>query len=176
MKSRIALETVSSSPASPMCATARSCSRGQEAQREIEYLAEYREYRSKRAGVRHACLRTRIGRRPIDHERTRGRPGSIRDYLKGHVFSAIYRHPERGLNLATSPMRNLPLGSHVRVTGQPCSMKAINSESMFFTYCCVLRRILRCWLVLSDLGSKSRNRARRSVNCGFCRGRQGFSA
>ena len=36
---------------------------------------------------------------------------------KGHVFSAIYRHPERGLNLATSPMRNLPLGSHVRVTG-----------------------------------------------------------
>ena len=36
---------------------------------------------------------------------------------QGHVFSAIYRHPERGLNLPVSPMQNLPLGSRVRVTG-----------------------------------------------------------
>lgn len=35
----------------------------------------------------------------------------------GHVFSAIYRHPERGLNLAASPMRDVRLGSRVRVTG-----------------------------------------------------------
>lgn len=35
----------------------------------------------------------------------------------GHVFSAIYRHPERGLNLPVAPMRDLPLGSRVRVTG-----------------------------------------------------------
>lgn len=36
---------------------------------------------------------------------------------QGHVFSAIYRHPERGLDLPVSPMQNLPLGSRVRVTG-----------------------------------------------------------
>jgi diguanylate cyclase (GGDEF)-like protein len=36
---------------------------------------------------------------------------------QGHVFSAIYRHPERGLNLPTSPMRDVRLGSRVRVTG-----------------------------------------------------------
>ncbi|HUB31038.1 MAG TPA: GGDEF domain-containing protein [Terracidiphilus sp.] len=36
---------------------------------------------------------------------------------QGHVFSAIYRHPERGLNLPISPMRDLRLGSRVRVTG-----------------------------------------------------------
>ncbi len=36
---------------------------------------------------------------------------------QGHVFSAIYRHPERGLNLPVSPMRNFPIGSRVRVTG-----------------------------------------------------------
>jgi diguanylate cyclase (GGDEF)-like protein len=35
----------------------------------------------------------------------------------GHVFSAIYRHPERGLDLPASPMRNVRLGSRVRVTG-----------------------------------------------------------
>ena len=35
----------------------------------------------------------------------------------GHVFSAIYRHPERGLNLPASPMGNARLGSRVRVTG-----------------------------------------------------------
>jgi diguanylate cyclase (GGDEF)-like protein len=35
----------------------------------------------------------------------------------GHVFSAIYRHPERGLNLPLAPMRDVPLGSRVRVTG-----------------------------------------------------------
>jgi diguanylate cyclase (GGDEF)-like protein len=36
---------------------------------------------------------------------------------QGHVFSAIYRHPERGLNLPLYPMRKFPLGSRVRVTG-----------------------------------------------------------
>ncbi|HEY2466769.1 MAG TPA: GGDEF domain-containing protein [Terracidiphilus sp.] len=35
----------------------------------------------------------------------------------GHVFSAIYRHPERGLDLPVSPMLNLRIGSRVRVTG-----------------------------------------------------------
>jgi diguanylate cyclase (GGDEF)-like protein len=35
----------------------------------------------------------------------------------GHVFSAIYRHPERGLDLPLSPMRDVRLGSRVRVTG-----------------------------------------------------------
>ena len=37
--------------------------------------------------------------------------------FQGHVFSAIFRHPERGLNLPVSPMRNLRLGSRVGVTG-----------------------------------------------------------
>jgi diguanylate cyclase (GGDEF)-like protein len=36
---------------------------------------------------------------------------------QGHVFSAIYRHPERGLNLPVSPMLDLGLGSRVRATG-----------------------------------------------------------
>lgn len=36
---------------------------------------------------------------------------------QGHVFSAIYRHPERGLNLPPSPMRDLRIGSRVRATG-----------------------------------------------------------
>ena len=36
---------------------------------------------------------------------------------QGHVFSAIYRHPERGLNLPVSPMKDVRLGSRVRVTG-----------------------------------------------------------
>ena len=36
---------------------------------------------------------------------------------QGHVFSAIYRHPERGLDLPISPMQNIRLGSRVRVTG-----------------------------------------------------------
>lgn len=36
---------------------------------------------------------------------------------QGHVFSAIYRHPERGLDLPVSPMQNLRPGSRVRVTG-----------------------------------------------------------
>lgn len=36
---------------------------------------------------------------------------------RGHVFSAIYRHPERGLNIPLSPMRDVRLGSKVRVTG-----------------------------------------------------------
>jgi diguanylate cyclase (GGDEF)-like protein len=36
---------------------------------------------------------------------------------QGHVFSAIYRHPERGLDLPVSPMQNVRIGSRVRVTG-----------------------------------------------------------
>jgi diguanylate cyclase (GGDEF)-like protein len=36
---------------------------------------------------------------------------------QGHVFSAIYRHPERGLNLPVSPLRDVRLGSRVRITG-----------------------------------------------------------
>jgi len=36
---------------------------------------------------------------------------------QGRVFSAIYRHPERGMNLTPLPMRELPLGSRIRVTG-----------------------------------------------------------
>lgn len=36
---------------------------------------------------------------------------------QGHVFSAIYRHPERGLDLPVSPMQNFRVGSRVRVTG-----------------------------------------------------------
>lgn len=35
----------------------------------------------------------------------------------GHVFSAIYRHPEPGLDLPVAPMRDVRLGSRVRVTG-----------------------------------------------------------
>jgi diguanylate cyclase (GGDEF)-like protein len=34
-----------------------------------------------------------------------------------HVFSAIYRHPERGLNIPLAAMREAHLGSRVRVTG-----------------------------------------------------------
>ncbi|HVT98497.1 MAG TPA: GGDEF domain-containing protein, partial [Acidobacteriaceae bacterium] len=36
---------------------------------------------------------------------------------QGRVFSAFYRHPERGLDLPADPMRTFPLGSRVRVTG-----------------------------------------------------------
>jgi diguanylate cyclase (GGDEF)-like protein len=36
---------------------------------------------------------------------------------QGNIFSAIYRHPERGLNIPASPMRDIRLGSRVRVTG-----------------------------------------------------------
>jgi diguanylate cyclase (GGDEF)-like protein len=36
---------------------------------------------------------------------------------QGHVFSAIYRHPERGLNIPLAPMKEVRLGSRVRVTG-----------------------------------------------------------
>ncbi|HEY1579464.1 MAG TPA: GGDEF domain-containing protein [Terracidiphilus sp.] len=36
---------------------------------------------------------------------------------QGHVFSAIYRHPERGIDLPVSPMQNLREGSRVRITG-----------------------------------------------------------
>lgn len=35
----------------------------------------------------------------------------------GHLFSAVYRHPERGLNLPPEAMQRLPIGSMVRVTG-----------------------------------------------------------
>ena len=35
----------------------------------------------------------------------------------GHLFSAVYRHPERGLNLPPEPMQRLPIGSLVRITG-----------------------------------------------------------
>jgi diguanylate cyclase (GGDEF)-like protein len=35
----------------------------------------------------------------------------------GHVFSAIYRHPERGLNLPVQPMRDIRVGSRVRIEG-----------------------------------------------------------
>ncbi|HEX4284172.1 MAG TPA: GGDEF domain-containing protein [Terracidiphilus sp.] len=36
---------------------------------------------------------------------------------QGHVFSALYRHPERGLNLPIAAMRDLRLGSRVRIKG-----------------------------------------------------------
>jgi diguanylate cyclase (GGDEF)-like protein len=36
---------------------------------------------------------------------------------QGHVFSAIYRHPERGLSIPVAPMKDVRLGSRVRVTG-----------------------------------------------------------
>ena len=36
---------------------------------------------------------------------------------RGHLFSAIYRHPERGLDLQIPPMKQVPLGSTVRMTG-----------------------------------------------------------
>ena len=35
----------------------------------------------------------------------------------GHLFSAIYRHPERNLQLLLPPMKQLPLGSQVSITG-----------------------------------------------------------
>jgi hypothetical protein len=35
----------------------------------------------------------------------------------GHLFSAVYRHPERGLNLPLPPMKQVALGSRVRITG-----------------------------------------------------------
>jgi diguanylate cyclase (GGDEF)-like protein len=36
---------------------------------------------------------------------------------KGHLFSAIYRHPDRVLNLPMLPMKQVPIGAMVRVTG-----------------------------------------------------------
>ena len=36
---------------------------------------------------------------------------------QGHVFSAIYRHPERGLSIPLLPMRNFRIGSKLRLTG-----------------------------------------------------------
>jgi diguanylate cyclase (GGDEF)-like protein len=36
---------------------------------------------------------------------------------QGHVFSAIYRHPQQGLNLPVSPLRDIRPGSRVRLTG-----------------------------------------------------------
>src|SRR5579863_2839161 len=41
----------------------------------------------------------------------------------GHLFSAVYRHPEHGADLRLPPMKNLPLGSIVRVTGI-CSLES----------------------------------------------------
>jgi diguanylate cyclase (GGDEF)-like protein len=35
----------------------------------------------------------------------------------GHLFSAVYRHPERGLAIQPEPMVSLPIGSLVRMTG-----------------------------------------------------------
>jgi len=35
----------------------------------------------------------------------------------GHLFSAVYRHPEPGLNTQPDPMAQFPLGSLVRITG-----------------------------------------------------------
>jgi diguanylate cyclase (GGDEF)-like protein len=51
---------------------------------------------------------------------TRVREGAQDRYViasMGQLFSAVYRHPERGLDLPTSPMQNAPLGSRVRITG-----------------------------------------------------------
>ena len=36
---------------------------------------------------------------------------------EGHLFSAIYRHPERGLAITTPQMKEVALGSTVRMTG-----------------------------------------------------------
>jgi len=36
---------------------------------------------------------------------------------EGHLFSAIYRHPGEKNNLTLPPMKLIPLGSRVRVTG-----------------------------------------------------------
>jgi diguanylate cyclase (GGDEF)-like protein len=36
---------------------------------------------------------------------------------EGHLFSAIYRHPERGLALGLAPMKDVAVGSTVRMTG-----------------------------------------------------------
>lgn len=35
----------------------------------------------------------------------------------GHLFSAVYRHPEHGVTLLPPPMREVPVGSTVRMTG-----------------------------------------------------------
>ncbi len=35
----------------------------------------------------------------------------------GHLFSAVYRHPERGMEVALPPMTEVALGSTVRMTG-----------------------------------------------------------
>ena len=35
----------------------------------------------------------------------------------GHLFSAVYRHPERGLNLTLPAMKQVAVGSKVRMTG-----------------------------------------------------------
>jgi diguanylate cyclase (GGDEF)-like protein len=35
----------------------------------------------------------------------------------GHLFSAVFRHPERGLNLPIPPMKQVSVGSRVRITG-----------------------------------------------------------
>lgn len=36
---------------------------------------------------------------------------------KGHLFKAIFKHPEHGLNLQPPPMRVIEVGSKVRITG-----------------------------------------------------------
>lgn len=38
-------------------------------------------------------------------------------FSDGHLFSAIYRHPEHGLDLQVPAMKQVPLGSRVRMTG-----------------------------------------------------------
>ena len=35
----------------------------------------------------------------------------------GHLISAVYRHPERGMSVELPPMRQVPVGSSVRMTG-----------------------------------------------------------
>jgi diguanylate cyclase (GGDEF)-like protein len=35
----------------------------------------------------------------------------------GHLISAVYRHPERGMNVELPPIQQVPLGSFVRMTG-----------------------------------------------------------
>ena len=46
----------------------------------------------------------------------------------GHLISAVYRHPERGMNVELPPMRQVPLGSSVLMTASASSTVGTDSR------------------------------------------------
>jgi diguanylate cyclase (GGDEF)-like protein len=51
----------------------------------------------------------------------------------GHLFSAVYQHPDRVLNLPMPPMKQLPIGAMVRISGIciPDKRQSIGSQTAF---------------------------------------------